>query len=40
MMDNVDYYYHALSLTKERFPVLRSILTDVPFSEYIFERII
>ena len=31
MMDNVDYYNHVLSLTKERFPLLRFILADVPF---------
>ena len=31
MMDNVDLYNHVLSLTKERFPLPRFILADVPF---------
>ena len=31
MMDNVDYIIMLLSLTKERFPLLRFILADVPF---------
>ena len=30
MMDNVDYM-NVLSLTKERFPLLRFIMADVPF---------